>query len=276
MHGDSSRTFEQPEQTTSLPGARIALWLLLGINLFNYIDRQVLSAVLPKLALDATLFRPGDPNLQLKLGWLTTAFLVSYMLLSPVFGWLSESHSRWLLIGIGVTMWSLASGGSGLATTFAMLLLTRCLVGIGEAAYGPVAPSMLSDLYPERDRGKILSRFYLAIPVGSALGFVIGGHVAGTTLGLARRLSDRRAARLAAGRSLLFPEGTAAFGKGKGREARLARIWPSVFAHLERAVVPLQHDRHDRFNVHSGRRGGLRASLYLSARSPLSVHRRRP
>jgi MFS family permease len=58
-----------------------------------------------------------------------------------------------------------------------MLLLTRCLVGVGEAAYGPVAPSMLSDMYPVRDRGKVMAGFYLAIPVGSALGFVIGGQI---------------------------------------------------------------------------------------------------
>jgi MFS transporter, Spinster family, sphingosine-1-phosphate transporter len=165
--------------SASYPFARYALWLLLGINLFNYIDRQVLSAVLPKLKLDATLFAPNDPFLNTKLGLLTTAFLVSYMLLSPVFGWLSESRSRWLLVGIGVIAWSLASGASGLATSFLVLLLTRCCVGVGEAAYGPVAPSMLSDLYPQRERGRILSYFYLAIPVGSALGFVIGGLVAG-------------------------------------------------------------------------------------------------
>lgn len=173
----------QAGRTTVMPGAARALWLLLGINLFNYIDRQVLSAVLPKLALDATLFRPDDPNLQTKLGLLTTAFMVSYMLLSPVFGWLGDTRSRWMLVGIGVILWSLASGGSGLAGSFWMLLLTRCLVGVGEAAYGPVAPSMLSDMYPERDRGKIMARFYIAIPVGSALGFVIGGQIAETTLG---------------------------------------------------------------------------------------------
>ncbi len=165
------------------PGAAAALWLLLAINLFNFIDRQVLSAVLPKLALDATLFRPDDPNLQTKLGALTTAFMVSYMLLSPVFGWLGDTRSRWMLVGIGVIVWSLASGGSGLATGFGVLLLTRCLVGIGEAAYGPVAPSMLSDMYPEKRRGQILARFYLAIPVGSALGFVIGGQIADTAWG---------------------------------------------------------------------------------------------
>ena len=170
------------ERTAPVAGASYALALLLAINLFNYIDRQVLSAVLPKLKLDATLFRPDDTLVEFKLGLLTTAFILSYMLLSPLFGWLGDKFHRWTLIGVGVILWSLATGGSGLATGFGMLLLTRCFVGIGEAAYGPVAPAMLSDLYPPNHRGRVLSWFYLAIPVGSALGFVIGGAVADTDL----------------------------------------------------------------------------------------------
>jgi MFS family permease len=165
------------------PRAGLALALLLAINLFNYIDRQVLSAVLSKLELDADLFDPHDRWIGSKLGLLTTAFMVAYMLMSPVFGRLGDTRSRWALVGIGVIVWSLASGGSGLATGFVVLLLTRCLVGIGEAAYGPVAPAMLSDLYPERRRGQILAWFYAAIPVGSALGFVIGGQIADTNWG---------------------------------------------------------------------------------------------
>src|SRR5436190_9732368 len=139
------------------PRAGLALALLLSINLFNYIDRQVLAAVLPKLELDAGLFDPADPNLKFKLGSLTTAFFVSYMLLSPVFGRLGDTWSRWGLVGVGVIVWSLASGASGLATGFWVLLVTRCFVGIGEAAYGPVAPAMLSDLYPERQRGMVMA-----------------------------------------------------------------------------------------------------------------------
>src|SRR5579864_95242 len=171
------------DRTTPLPGARNALILLLSINLFNYIDRQVLSAVLPKLELDASLFSPIDPYLKTKLGSLTTAFMVSYMLLSPLFGWFGDRRSRWALVGVAVIVWSLASGGTGLATSFILLLLTRCVVGTGEAAYGPVAPSMLSDMYPAFERGRIMALFYLAIPVGSALGFVVGGHVADTSWG---------------------------------------------------------------------------------------------
>ncbi len=166
---------DSPHLDAPLPGARAALALLLGINLFNYIDRQVLSAVLPKLALDARLFDPSDPWMQTKLGLLTTAFMAAYMLLSPVFGVLGDRFSRWTLVGVGVILWSLASGSSGLATSYLMLFAMRCLVGVGEAAYGPIAPAMISDLYPTSMRGRVMAWFYMAIPVGSALGFVIGG-----------------------------------------------------------------------------------------------------
>src|SRR5437764_314662 len=157
-----------------LPGARLALTLLILINLFNYLDRYVLASVLPKLEIDPA-FEGVTKN---QLGWLTTAFMVSYMLLSPVFGWLGDRMSRWFLVGVGVMGWSLASGGSGLATSYLMLLATRCLIGVGEAAYGPTAPSLLSDLYPVNRRGWVMAWFYMAIPFGSALGYLLGGHVA--------------------------------------------------------------------------------------------------
>ncbi|MEA2707701.1 MAG: transporter, Spinster family, sphingosine-phosphate transporter [Phycisphaerales bacterium] len=157
-----------------LPGARPALLLLLGINLFNYVDRQVLAAVEP-------LIREEFGVSQATMGWLATAFLLSYMLCSPIFGWLGDRTSRWLLVAVGVILWSLASGATGLATTFGVLLLTRCFVGIGEAAYGPVAPTILSDLFPLKIRGRILAWFFLAIPLGSALGYVFGGAVASAT-----------------------------------------------------------------------------------------------
>ena len=166
-----------------IPGAGYALALLLAINLFNYIDRQILSATLPKIRLDSSILRPDDPRIFTKLGALTSAFMIAYMLFSPLFGRLGDRFSRWALVGVGVIVWSLATGGTGLATGYVVLLLTRCLVGIGEAAYGPVAPAMLSDLYPIDHRGRVMAWFYMAIPVGSALGFVIGGQIAETTLG---------------------------------------------------------------------------------------------
>ena len=165
--------------TATAAGAGRALALLLAINLFNYLDRFVLAAVLPKIAADPAV----GPLSKAEQGLLATAFMVAYLAFSPLFGWLGDRGRRWLLVGVGVVLWSLASGASGLATGYVMLLLTRCLVGVGEAAYGPVAPSVLSDLYPIETRGKVMAWFYVAIPVGGALGFLFGGLVADSPLG---------------------------------------------------------------------------------------------
>lgn len=156
-----------------LPGARNTLLLLLSINLFNYIDRQVLAAVEP--AIRAEFFRADDPDAKAKMGILATAFMVSYMLTAPIFGWLADRKSRWSLMGVGVILWSLASGASGLSTTFTLLLISRCFMGLGEAAYGPAAPTVIADLYPKNVRGSVMALFYMAIPVGSALGYALGG-----------------------------------------------------------------------------------------------------
>lgn len=174
-----------------LPGARSALVLLLALNLFNYIDRQVLAAVVPQVR-QTFLAAGAPPDLAVRgldrfqhalgfrpehalIGLLSMAFMTVYMLGAPVFARLSERRSRWMLVGGAAIAWSLASGASGLATTFGALLLTRCLVGIGEAAYAPVAQAVLADCYPVSRRGRVLAWFNMAIPVGSALGFVLGG-----------------------------------------------------------------------------------------------------
>jgi predicted MFS family arabinose efflux permease len=163
-----------------VPGAGRFLSLLIVINLFNYIDRQVLAAVLPRMLLDGTMFPPGDPNAQTKAGWLGSAFMVSYMLFSPLFGWMDgHRYRRWIILGLGMSVWSVASGSSGFVTSYWILLLLRCLIGIGEGAYGPVASAMIADMYPPGRRGKAMALFNMAIPVGSALGFLVGAQVAG-------------------------------------------------------------------------------------------------
>ena len=158
---------------------RKAVVLLVIINLFNYIDRYILSAVEPEIR--AALFAPDDPAAMAKTGSLATAFLLSYMVFAPLFGWIADRTSRWLLIAGSVALWSLASGASGLAATFGFLLFTRILVGIGEAGYGPSAPTIIADLFPLERRGRVLSFFYLAIPVGSAIGFAFGSAVEQST-----------------------------------------------------------------------------------------------
>src|SRR5262249_26803645 len=131
---------EQPSMDSPLPGARAALVLLLAINLFNYIDRQVLAAVVTPIPEE--VFPEGAPVndgswagsvvhwLQDELGFnpknaligsLALAFMASYMLLAPLFGWLAERTSRWMLVAIGVLLWTLATGASGWAPTFGLL-----------------------------------------------------------------------------------------------------------------------------------------------------------
>lgn len=163
-----------------MSGARGALFLLLAINLFNYIDRQVLAAVEPDIR--ETFFAPDDVNRMTKTGLLGVAFFVTYMFSAPVLGFLADRISRWLIVGIAVVLWSLASGASGLAATFGILFATRIFVGIGEGGYGPAAPTIISDLFPIETRGRVMAIFCAAIPVGSALGYVIGGLV-GSHLG---------------------------------------------------------------------------------------------
>jgi MFS transporter, Spinster family, sphingosine-1-phosphate transporter len=159
------------------PGARRALVLLLALNMLCYLDRYILAAVEPDIR--QAYFSPEDPDAMAKTGSLATAFLISYMVLSPLFGWLADRHSRWAIIAAGAAVWSLATTGSGWAPTFGILLLSRILVGAGEAAYGPAAPTLLADLFPAERRGVILAWFFAAIPFGSAIGYLFGGMVGG-------------------------------------------------------------------------------------------------
>jgi MFS family permease len=164
-----------PAGKKPMSGARGALFLLLAINLFNYIDRQILAALEPDIR--ETFFAASDVNRMTKTGLLGVAFFVTYMFSAPLLGFLADRISRWAVVGIAVILWSLASGASGLAATFWILFATRIFVGIGEGGYGPAAPTILSDLFPVETRGRIMAIFCAAIPVGSALGYVIGGLV---------------------------------------------------------------------------------------------------
>lgn len=157
------------------PGARTALALLLGINLFNFIDRYILYAVEPEIR--AAFFQPGDPNAMAMTGLLAPAFLVTYMCSAPILGFLADRFSRWVIVGVCVILWSLATVGSGFALTFTALFLTRIFVGIGEGGYGPAAPTILADYFALEVRGRIMAIFFCAIPVGSALGYVLGGVI---------------------------------------------------------------------------------------------------
>jgi MFS transporter, Spinster family, sphingosine-1-phosphate transporter len=147
------------------------LLVLTLINLLNYLDRFVPSAVLPQMKAS------GIVTTDFELGFLAPGFLVVYMLAAPAFGYLGDRRSRTRPIAIGVALWSLATVWSGLARTYWQLFASRAAVGIGEAAYATISPALLAGYYPPAQRGRVFAIFYMAIPVGAALGYVVGGVV---------------------------------------------------------------------------------------------------
>ncbi len=156
-----------------LRSAPAALAVLTGLNLLNYVDRYVASGSLPKISAELHL-KDSDSGL------LFTVLILTYALVSPIAGWLGDRRARLPIAAAGVLVWSVATFGSGLAPTLAVFLIMRALVGVGEASYAVVTPPVLSDFYPASERPRALSMFYAAIPLGSALGFVIGRRRAGT------------------------------------------------------------------------------------------------
>lgn len=163
-----------PAAATPTAPARLAYLtfiVLASMNLMDYMDRNVLSAVLPQVQ---TSLRINDEQA----GKLATAFLLTYSLVGPVMGWAADRYRRTWLLALGVGIWALATLGSGLATDYDHLWYARCLLGVGEATYGVIAPTILMDIFSRQSRSRVLSAFYVAMPVGSALGMVIGGAMA--------------------------------------------------------------------------------------------------
>jgi MFS transporter, Spinster family, sphingosine-1-phosphate transporter len=150
--------------------AAYGLGVMTLLNFVNYIDRYVLPAVAPRIK-DALSLSDTE------LGFLGSAFLFSYFLTSPIFGWLGDRLSRTRLMALGVAIWSLATAGGGLARNLGQMLFARGAVGVGEASYAAISPALISDYYPPERRGRVFAIFYLAIPVGSAVGYLLGGAI---------------------------------------------------------------------------------------------------
>lgn len=146
----------------------IALIVLTGINLLNYIDRFIFSALLPAIKADLKFT-------DTELGILGSAFLFAYVFASPLFGWLGDRSGRSRIMSVGVGVWSVATAFSGVFTSFIGQFLTRATVGFGESAYSVIAPSTIADYFAKKSRGRVFAIYSGAIPVGSALGYVIGG-----------------------------------------------------------------------------------------------------
>jgi len=155
----------------SRPAAGYALAVLTFINLFNYLDRWVVAAVVESI-------KRSELHLtDTELGFVGTGFIFVYTLASPIFGSLGDRRKRPPLIALGVAVWSIATALGGFARGFTSLFIARSTVGVGEAAYGTIAPALLADSFPLERRGRVFATFCAAIPIGSAAGYILGGLV---------------------------------------------------------------------------------------------------
>ncbi|KAL4713991.1 hypothetical protein ACJJTC_005622 [Scirpophaga incertulas] len=145
--------------------------ILCFINLINYMDRFTLAGVLADVKSEFNI--PDD-----KAGLLQTVFVVAYMIFAPIFGYLGDRYSRKMIMAFGVALWSLTTLLGSFLTNFSWFALFRGLVGIGEASYSTIAPTIISDLFVGNLRSKMLAFFYFAIPVGSGMGYIVGSGAA--------------------------------------------------------------------------------------------------
>jgi predicted MFS family arabinose efflux permease len=148
--------------------ARRVLTLIFCLSLFNYIDRQALFAVFPLIKADLRL---SDA----RLGLLASSFMIVYMCVAPFVGYFGDRVKRPVIIGVSAVFWSVSTVFSGLARNYGQLLFTRSAVGVGEAGYGTVCPSFLAEWFPVEKRARVMAAYALAIPAGSAVGYLLGG-----------------------------------------------------------------------------------------------------
>ncbi|XP_056257845.1 protein spinster homolog 1-like isoform X2 [Seriola aureovittata] len=172
--GAASAQRQQEESPSGVSRVRALLTVLIlcYINLLNYMDRFTVAGVLP----DIEHYFGIDDG---KSGLLQTVFICSYMFLAPFFGYLGDRYNRKYIMSFGIAFWSLVTLASSYTPKehFWALLLTRGLVGVGEASYSTIAPTIIADLYVKGKRTNMLSVFYFAIPVGSGLGYIVGSQV---------------------------------------------------------------------------------------------------
>jgi len=147
-----------------------ALFILTALNFVNYIDRSVLFAVQPLIQAE---FHRSDAEF----GFLTSAFIICYMCTAPFIGPLADRFDRRRIMVIGALIWSGATLLTAITHTFEMLFIRHLIVGVGEATFVTIAPAFISDIYPEHRRGRIMSIFASALPVGTAMGYIVGGHL---------------------------------------------------------------------------------------------------
>jgi MFS transporter, Spinster family, sphingosine-1-phosphate transporter len=161
----------KPLQLPTFGGKYFALVVLFTINLLNYVDRYAFVATGPHIKEDFAIKNE-------LFGWLIASFMIVYTIVSPFVGWLGDRYNRKALIAGGVGLWSLATVGTAFSSDYRHMFFWRALLGIGEASYGVIAPTLIADLFPVKERGRAMGLYYLALPVGTAMGMILGGTIA--------------------------------------------------------------------------------------------------
>jgi predicted MFS family arabinose efflux permease len=223
---------------SAVAGATVALVLLTALNFVNYIDRYILFGVQELVKHE---FQVSDSQI----GSLTFWFFLTYMLAAPATGWLGDHLPRKPLIVICALLISGINVLTGTVHSFDSLILRHAILGIGEASLGIFAPALIADFYPEEQRNRVLTIFYTAIPVGAALGYLIG-EIVGSKFGwrMPFYVSAVPGFLIAVLILLMLKEpergGTdtvAERGSGLGNTFGLVKNWPYLSATLGMAMV---------------------------------------
>lgn len=154
------------------PSRNLVLALLLAVYVLNFVDRQIVGILVEPIKADLGL---SDREMG-RLGGF--AFALFYTTLGIPLAWAADRFSRRWIITLSLTVWSAMTALSGLAQNYVQLLIARMLVGVGEAGGGPPSQSMISDYFPPEERPRALGIWALGIPIGSALGVLLGAYVA--------------------------------------------------------------------------------------------------
>jgi MFS transporter, Spinster family, sphingosine-1-phosphate transporter len=166
--GSTAMPTSRSAKLPTFGGRYFALAVLFAMNLLNYVDRYSFFAVGTDIKKD---FKIDDFWYSV----LGVSFMIVYTVVAPLMGWLGDRYNRKVLLASGVFLWSFATIGTALSTDFWHIFFWRSLLGIGEASYGVIAPTLIADLFPVAQRGRAMGLYYLALPLGGALGYTLGG-----------------------------------------------------------------------------------------------------
>ena len=152
------------------------VWLFFYVNMLNYIERFIISG--SAVEIEEFVEQSVHGSKDTFLGLLHSAFILGFSIACIIFGYVVKSDSPFTIVCIGLLVWTVASLASGLAFNYWMLLFARLFSGVGEAAFQIVVPTFIDDFSPKDHVGTSMSRLYMAIPVGTAVGYALSGFVA--------------------------------------------------------------------------------------------------